>query len=46
MKILIRILLLFLLPFFLNAQIYWPNDLQYFKTELPKRHKIYFFQII
>jgi hypothetical protein len=27
------------------AQIYWPNDLEYFKTELPKRHKNLFFKM-
>ena len=31
--------------FTINAQIYWPNDLQYFKTELPKKHKNLFFKI-
>ena len=27
------------------AQVYWPNDLEYFKTELPKRHKNLFFKL-
>ncbi|MEO1258962.1 MAG: S41 family peptidase [Bacteroidota bacterium] len=38
--------LLFILFFSeLDAQIYWPNDLEYFKTELPKRHKNLFFKM-
>lgn len=29
----------------IHAQVYWPNDLQYFKTELPQKHKNLFFNI-
>ncbi|HFA48994.1 MAG TPA: hypothetical protein ENJ95_08255 [Bacteroidetes bacterium] len=28
-----------------HAQIYWPNDLAYLKTELPKRHQNLFFKL-